>query len=768
MQDSSGGKYRGRTLGDLSREILGEVFCFVGAAALQAVEEANVQLLRLVEERGVWEDLFASYARSNNWSYPPYLLPSGASSSVGAPSSCRLPALRDAHLGLTDRPQEECPRNLWRGPSGREYSHCRECWAERSTSWKHSYYTYRKELALREKYRRSDQSAVYVLRLTADQTRESGAGLVVLSRKFTLGSTATADSADASCRWHLDLVRNPNHPDVIYVCLSLAKVQTARAFLVVRLLESGHARATTHTFESASRWYHRLPLPQSPCDMLLELDMTVLPSRDVVAPLGAFSRLLHAQSRQSDEAQPRASQTVWCDSVVYSVVDLLRSTRRQAVHPADRAPEFSAGRRADGGSFHWSLSLQAASSSAARSGDAWLVLSQTERVCVYFEMRVRSAWGGLLAEHCALHHFPGSSAADCSPRKGGCRFASDLFKVSGNKVEVSIVAFDDDVACVSFAFALASRRLQVGELVPSPVAAPLALSPTFEAGEGDSPYAKESCAGSSDGDPTPVQSPDCGPQPVEFPEAASQGLVYDCVYSAGFFIADRRIEEVAQKTASDDIIQLFCDSDAAPRLRSAASSTIWNLLDCAPIALTRAQVCRTAAAVNLYLGLALQEAVSDEWSDDSEEGAEAQAQLKRMLVRSMVGILSNLSVERTWQEVILAEQGLLAKVVCTLRQPTHWESHFSCFNLVSMIHNQGLLPSSLLQQYRPLLQLFCSAGGEEARARQKFNMRISLRDVTDFFLPLVTSTRLDCVRFGVWCMNLMYCTDAWQGDRTNI
>eukprot|EP01006_Ploeotia_vitrea_P042605 TRINITY_DN66639_c3_g4_i3.p1 TRINITY_DN66639_c3_g4~~TRINITY_DN66639_c3_g4_i3.p1 ORF type:complete len:676 (-),score=26.22 TRINITY_DN66639_c3_g4_i3:324-2327(-) len=93
-------------------------------------------------------------------------------------------------------------------------------------------------------------------------------------------------------------------------------------------------------------------------------------------------------------------------------------------------------------------------------------------------------------------------------------------------------------------------------------------------------------------------------------------------------------------------------------------------------------------------------------------------------------------------------------------------SHFICLHLLTTLHMHGLLPERYHGLLRGHIKHFMEHPFPSITKVNRFDidLNLNLRDLADFFIPLLTSNKLECVAFGSICLlEAFHRSSAWDG-----
>jgi hypothetical protein len=254
---------------------------------------------------------------------------------------------------------------------------------------------------------------------------------------------------------------------------------------------------------------------------------------------------------------------------------------------------------------------------------------------------------------------------------------------------------------------------------------------------------------------------------IESPDTPSDVQRYS-ITSLGDFVthfstnpskAKRYIQEL--DGAPQFLIALLEDSSASAQLQCTAAGSLWNILDTSRIYISDELVLRliNAACTLLQSVLTANKRIPPiaKAVGESEDENQYEVQLREHLVNSLTGLMWNIPVTDKFRQMIASNCGFFPSVFTVLDNPTYSRTHFTCLHLISTLHNYGHVPSSVVGLYRCHLNEFIeSKEKSDDVAPTDVGVLLSVRDVADFFIPLLLSSEDECIRFGAWCINLFY------------
>lgn len=225
------------------------------------------------------------------------------------------------------------------------------------------------------------------------------------------------------------------------------------------------------------------------------------------------------------------------------------------------------------------------------------------------------------------------------------------------------------------------------------------------------------------------------------------------------------------------LVNLLEDTRSSLRLQQAAAGALWNILDSSKIYLEENVLRRmiNAACLGLHsifcderhqlrqaktsghegvLPLAGQRKCACCYHTDArydDPTLEPESEFRGHLVNTLTGLLWNIPITAQYRSLLAANRSFFPSLVAILGDPSVSRTHFSGLHLLSTMHKYNHLPAELVPVFRLHLQEKMSTG--EAT---DVGVLLSLRDVADFFVPLLLSPKLECVAFGAWCLGLFY------------
>eukprot|EP01062_Namystynia_karyoxenos_P066317 TRINITY_DN60284_c0_g1_i1.p1 TRINITY_DN60284_c0_g1~~TRINITY_DN60284_c0_g1_i1.p1 ORF type:complete len:633 (+),score=177.02 TRINITY_DN60284_c0_g1_i1:114-2012(+) len=135
----------------------------------------------------------------------------------------------------------------------------------------------------------------------------------------------------------------------------------------------------------------------------------------------------------------------------------------------------------------------------------------------------------------------------------------------------------------------------------------------------------------------------------------------------------------------------------------------------------------------------------------------------RSLVNSLCGLMWNIPITEHHRDLLASHWAFFPGLAAVLSRRSFRRSHFSCLHLLTTQKLHGKFPkdpeasasfSRFLEQYLGDCDHRDQAGN--GVCNQDAGVALSIRDVADFFLPLLRAKDLDCVAFGKWAMTVFY------------
>ena len=107
---------------------------------------------------------------------------------------------------------------------------------------------------------------------------------------------------------------------------------------------------------------------------------------------------------------------------------------------------------------------------------------------------------------------------------------------------------------------------------------------------------------------------------------------------------------------------------------------------------------------------------------------------------------------------MVTSTGFLAAMAGVVNCKAYRTSHFCCFHLLCKLKLHNCLPEGYGKAFDAYMTRYLAVERDNAQMWQQHNIGVSLslRDITDFILPLVRSKDLTCVAFGQWALCLYY------------
>jgi hypothetical protein len=214
---------------------------------------------------------------------------------------------------------------------------------------------------------------------------------------------------------------------------------------------------------------------------------------------------------------------------------------------------------------------------------------------------------------------------------------------------------------------------------------------------------------------------------------------------------------------AEPLVRLLEDESKAALLRASAAGTLWNSLDTSELYISVPLVKRiTETAVRMVQKL--QKIYSREGSESDEEVEPGDAELvgpnsnlvRVHLVNTVTGMMFNLPIVKDFREVMAATPGFFRAVMWILSCKEFCKSHFTCIHILAMFHHQNMLPNEFIEEFGQHLDHYIDASTRDEFSLNELGVLLSIRDVADFFVALLLSQQVECVKFGSWCLRSYY------------
>jgi hypothetical protein len=228
------------------------------------------------------------------------------------------------------------------------------------------------------------------------------------------------------------------------------------------------------------------------------------------------------------------------------------------------------------------------------------------------------------------------------------------------------------------------------------------------------------------------------------------------------------------------LIDLLDSPKSKAQIRSAAAGALWNILDTSRISITPHLLARMINAAclslnHLFIGedgyrqcLAEDPAHSDAvgaaleaanaFEEDEELAGPRGGDLREHLVNALTGLMWNIPILNDYRRMMATNRFFFPALFTILDTEAYSRTHFTCLHLISTLHHHGYLPAHLRARFVRHLEEYIAAkdASETQVSAAEVGVLLSLRDVADFFVPLLLSQKVECVLFGKWCMELFY------------
>lgn len=152
-----------------------------------------------------------------------------------------------------------------------------------------------------------------------------------------------------------------------------------------------------------------------------------------------------------------------------------------------------------------------------------------------------------------------------------------------------------------------------------------------------------------------------------------------------------------------------------------------------------------------------------------------QASDEQNLVNALCGLMWNIPITERHRSILAGHWAFFPCIAAVLSQRAYRRSHFSCLHVLTTLRANGVAPvivpgddesgpsfGKYLRGYLDAQDPRSRAAGavpaaaDQLQATENIGVALSLRDVADFFVPLLRSRDLDCVAFGYWAMTVFY------------
>eukprot|EP00667_Euglena_gracilis_P009435 EG_transcript_9583 len=207
------------------------------------------------------------------------------------------------------------------------------------------------------------------------------------------------------------------------------------------------------------------------------------------------------------------------------------------------------------------------------------------------------------------------------------------------------------------------------------------------------------------------------------------------------------------------LLRIMQDPTLSSQLRIAAAGSVQNILDTSELALPK----DTAnELINVVCHAA--DGLVEETDDAMQAEAERSRELKFLLLNSLVEVLWNLVVVPDFRRMLAAQPSFFPLVAHILPRPKYSQSHVSCLHLLAVLHRDSLVPAAILPLFRHHLQLHLQPAPDRPPngpgPLPRALLGISIRDIVDFFAPMLWSGKLECIAFGAWYLLMYYYHDG--------
>eukprot|EP01012_Entosiphon_sulcatum_P053122 TRINITY_DN7306_c0_g1_i2.p2 TRINITY_DN7306_c0_g1~~TRINITY_DN7306_c0_g1_i2.p2 ORF type:complete len:217 (-),score=38.43 TRINITY_DN7306_c0_g1_i2:47-697(-) len=207
------------------------------------------------------------------------------------------------------------------------------------------------------------------------------------------------------------------------------------------------------------------------------------------------------------------------------------------------------------------------------------------------------------------------------------------------------------------------------------------------------------------------------------------------------------------------------------RLAQSAAVTLWNMLDASEILMEArliqrlfAAACRTLHRVVRHELVQPTYAVTCGSCEDLDLGELAEVQnqedqhsrqLRALgLVNTLAGLMWNIPVTPDYRVMMAQHPCFVPGLQAILDNSLCSRTHFTCLHLLATLRHFDQLPQRGIEVLHRHLPRFVE--GVNPEDASELGVLLSLRDLVDFFLPLIRSRKLECVAFGAWSLQLYY------------
>lgn len=134
-------------------------------------------------------------------------------------------------------------------------------------------------------------------------------------------------------------------------------------------------------------------------------------------------------------------------------------------------------------------------------------------------------------------------------------------------------------------------------------------------------------------------------------------------------------------------------------------------------------------------------------------------------MNALCGLMWNIPVTDRHRRILAGHWAFYPCLAAVLSQKQLQRSHFSCLHVLTTLISHGIEPNGApanssftkyMASYLASAESRRSGEHGELQHVQDVGVALSLRDVADFFLPLLRSKSIDCVTFGKWAMTIFY------------
>eukprot|EP01060_Flectonema_neradi_P008043 TRINITY_DN15740_c0_g1_i1.p1 TRINITY_DN15740_c0_g1~~TRINITY_DN15740_c0_g1_i1.p1 ORF type:complete len:519 (+),score=63.46 TRINITY_DN15740_c0_g1_i1:76-1632(+) len=219
------------------------------------------------------------------------------------------------------------------------------------------------------------------------------------------------------------------------------------------------------------------------------------------------------------------------------------------------------------------------------------------------------------------------------------------------------------------------------------------------------------------------------------------------------------------------LVDVFENPNTSQALRTAVAGCLWNILDTSTMYIRHdvlerviVSACRSLIEVLIdqkHTTVSLDSfascndvAITDITFRHPHEQEPSSQDSPIALVSSLCGLMWNIPITPENRSLLTRNRSFFVAIAGVLSNDAYRRSHICCLHILTTLKVHGSLPEPFDRRFSSYLRDYLQKN--DNRREVPHNVALSLRDVAEFFLPLVFSSNLDCIAFGKWAVSVFY------------